>query len=258
MAEVLKVRKETKLHTTLALGFKTKADAGQFVMLWLPGVDEKPMSLSAVKKEGFEVTFKKVGPFTELLSKVKKGEKVGVRGPYGRGFSLKGRNICFVSGGVGLAPLMPLIMQASERKKNITIVAGFKNKTQILFQKKLSKIKADLHLITDDGSYGVKAFSSDMLEGILNQSRKKFDMIYCCGPELMMKKVLDISLKNNIPSQYSTERYMKCGTGVCGSCMISTLRVCKDGPVFTDKQLKNTEFGLYSRWPEGGKAHLHW
>jgi dihydroorotate dehydrogenase electron transfer subunit len=92
-----------------------------------------------------------------------------------------------------------------------------------------------------------------MLEGVLASG--KYDCVLTCGPERLMKRVADICLKNKVPCQASLERYMKCGVGLCGSCAIdsSGLRVCKDGPVFTAKQLENSEFGRYTRDKAGTK-----
>jgi len=256
MVEILSVVKENSLVKTLTLDCKLKAKPGQFIMLWIPGVDEKPFSLSKINGSKIEVTFKKLGPFTEKLFSLKAGDKVGVRGPYGNGFRLAGSKICFISGGVGLAPLMPLIEQAVKKKRNVTVISGFKDKTQLLFQNRLSRLKAELHIVTDDGSYSRKAFSTDIFESLL--ASQKYSQVYCCGPELMMKKTLDLCLKKKIPCQLSAERYMKCAVGLCGQCCLAGFRVCKDGPVFTEKQLKDTEFGTYSRNAEGKRIPLHW
>ncbi|MCX9015285.1 MAG: dihydroorotate dehydrogenase electron transfer subunit, partial [Candidatus Methanoperedens sp.] len=95
---------------------------------------------------------------------------------------------------------------------------------------------------TDDGSAGMKGYVTGLLDDV---DAGKFDMIYCCGPEPMMKKVLD-----RVPpekAQFSLHRYFKCGIGVCGACCIDGLRVCKDGPVFRGDVLKETEFGKFKR-----------
>jgi dihydroorotate dehydrogenase electron transfer subunit len=255
MANVKSVVRENPCASTLALDLKLKAKPGQFIMLWIPGVDEKPFSLSRIK-ERTEITVKNAGPFSERLLKSKKGSQVWVRGPYGNGFTLKGKKICFISGGVGLAPLMPLIEEASRKRKNVTVIAGFRDKKNLLFQKRLSKAKAEIHVVTDDGSFNRKAYATDILEEQLGI--KTFDQLYCCGPEPMMKKTLDLCLKKRIPCQMSVERYMKCAVGICGQCCLDGLRVCKDGPVFTGKELKNTEFGRYTRNAEGRRIAIHW
>lgn len=255
MVNVKSVVRENPYASTLALDILLDTKPGQFIMLWIPGVDEKPFSLSRIK-ERTEITVKKTGPFSEKLLNVKKGGQVWVRGPYGNGFTLKGKKICFIAGGVGLAPLMPLIEEACRKRKNVTVIAGFRDKKNMLYQKRLSRAKAEIHVVTDDGSFNRKAYATDILEEQLET--KTFDQLYCCGPEPMMKKTLDLCLKEKIESQFSTERYMKCAVGICGQCCLDGLRVCKDGPVFTAKQLEDTEFGHYSRNAEGRRIAIHW
>ena len=111
-------------------------------------------------------------------------------------------------------------------------------------------------ITTDDGSAGEKCQCHEVLGEIAKKG--KFSQILCCGPELMMKEVLDISVKENIPAQFSLERYMKCGIGICGSCSIDPggLLVCKDGPVFNSEMLRDTEFGRYKRDAAGSRYDL--
>jgi len=110
---------------------------------------------------------------------------------------------------------------------------------------------------TDDGSFGHKGFCTECLLETL--SSQKIDMVYCCGPEVMMKKVLDICREKGIPAEMSLERYMKCGFGVCGSCCLEGTgwRVCRDGPVFTSEQLsKVTGFGREKRDAAGRRVNV--
>ncbi|MDD5111301.1 MAG: dihydroorotate dehydrogenase electron transfer subunit [Candidatus Altiarchaeota archaeon] len=255
MVAIKSVMRENDLVRTFTLDARLDAKPGQFIMLWLPGVEEKPFSLSGISG-GMQITVKNVGPFTGRLFKLGKGDEAGIRGPYGNGFTLKGRRVCFVAGGVGLAPLMPLIGQAASQKKDVTVIAGFRDKKSLLFQKRLSAINADLHVVTDDGSYNRKAYATDVLKELIAQ--KKFDMLYSCGPELMMKLALGIAAKAGIPCQLSVERHMKCAVGICGQCGLGGFTVCRDGPVFTGEQLADTEFGKYSRNAGGARVGLGW
>ncbi|MCX6694858.1 MAG: dihydroorotate dehydrogenase electron transfer subunit [Candidatus Altiarchaeota archaeon] len=239
MVRILGVASETPSHKTFILEKKIRAVPGQFCMLWIPGVDEKPFSFSGVKGN-VKVTVKKIGGFTEELFKLRKGDLVGFRGPYGKGFApVKGR-VCLVGGGCGIAPLLPL----KDYVKGDVIIAA-KNKSELMFSGEFKKKGFSVHLVTDDGSAGMNGFAHEKLAELLKT--EKFTMVYTCGPEIMMKKVLDLCLKKKIPCQLSLERYMKCGIGVCGSCMLSEYRVCKEGPVFTGKQLSGTEFGVKTR-----------
>lgn len=248
VVKVLDNKLEATGVKTIKLDANIEASAGQFVMLWIPGIGEKPFSLSKVGKNP-EITYDVRGKFTKALFSLKKGDLLGFRGPYGNGWSLKGKKkIAIVAGGVGLAPLMPLIESGKDK---LTVIYGAKNKELLVFKKRLSKPK--VVYTTDDGSFGEHCYACDALEGVL--TRGNYDAVLTCGPETMIKKVLDICMKNKIPCQASLERYMKCGVGICGSCAIdpSGLRVCKDGPVFTAEQLKDSELGKYARDKAGSK-----
>ena len=108
---------------------------------------------------------------------------------------------------------------------------------------------------TDDGSFGFKGFVSKKLEEVLKE--KKFKAVYCCGPELMIKSIFNICEKHNIEMQASLERYMKCSFGVCGSCALGPYFVCRDGPVFDSKQLRQVgDFGKYAKLKSGKKVTL--
>jgi len=246
IVKIKKIIKENPDIKTFFLDAKINYKPGQFIMLWLPGVDEKPFSLSYTKPVA--VTVEKKGIFTEKLFKMKAGDKVGIRGPYGKGFKLK-NNAVVVAGGCGYAPLAPLI----EKLKKPTIIFGCKTRSRVVFKKRFKRLKPNI--CTDDGSLGFKGFSSDLLKQMLKET--KFNVVYTCGPEIMMKKIFNICEKNNIECQASLERMMKCGFGICGSCVCDGQLVCKDGPVFNSKQLREMEdFGKYAKLKSGKKATL--
>lgn len=256
MVRILGIRTETPTVKTFILNKKIRAKPGQFAMLWIPEVDEKPFSFS--KLDGnLEITVKEVGPFTRKLFSLKKGDLIGFRGPYGDGcFRVKGKRICVAAGGVGLAPLMPLIDEILKGNRDLTVIIGAVTEKELLWMDRLESRKIDLLTATDDGTCGKKGSVCDVLKKLVGKTR--FDRIYSCGPELMMKRVADIALKEKIPCQLSLERYMKCGMGICGQCCIDPtgLRVCKDGPVFTAKELRGTEFGRYKRNASGSRCDL--
>jgi len=247
------VRKESSNVNTLALDKKADGDFGQFYMVWVPGEGEKPYASSRLGKN-IELTVRIVGPFSEKLAGKKKGEYIGIRGPYGKGtFKLKGKEVCFIAGGVGIVPLIPLIESREAKSRKKTVILGAKNKEGLLFLDRIKKSKSSLTIATDDGSIGEKAFPHEIFRKLLKE--KRFDQVYCCGPEAMMKKVLDICLKEKIPCQMSLERFIKCGIGICGSCALDPegLLVCRDGPVFTGEELEKSEFGRYRRDASGSK-----
>lgn len=248
VVKILETRTEAKNILTIKLEKDIDAKAGQFVMLWIPDVGEAPFAVSKLGKNA-EITIDVVGDFTKKLASMKKGDLIGVRGPYGNGWNLTGKKkIAIVAGGLGIAPVMPII-----ESQKCTVIYGTRSADYIKFKDRLEKCGSKVIYTTDDGSYGQHCYACDALEGVL--AGGNFDVVLTCGPEVLMKKVVDICLKNNIQCQASLERFMKCGFGLCGSCTIDPTgwRVCKDGPIFTAKQLENTEFGKYKRDMAGAK-----
>ena len=111
-------------------------------------------------------------------------------------------------------------------------------------------------LTTDDGSFGRKGFTTDVLEEFLSKNKYK-KIVYTCGPELMMKKVFEICNKYKVECEASLERYMACGFGICGKCMVNDKIVCVDGPIFNSKQLsKLSEYGKFARLKSGRKVNI--
>jgi len=225
---------------------------GQFVMVWLPGVDEKPLALSYMDGES-AITVQRKGKFTEEAFKLKKGEFIGVRGPYGNGFEVDiCKRPCIIAGGMGIVPLAPLAEKLAKKKP--VIIMGAAGKGKLLFRGRMERI-GGVEYTTDDGSLGKKCFACDILEDVIGRSRA--DVVYGCGPEPMLKRVFEICKKKKVECQLSLERYMHCGFGVCGSCAVGGYRVCADGPVFSSRQLENmSEFGRFARLKYGEKVKL--
>lgn len=235
-------------HTkTFFLDYDMEGMPGQFAMLWLPGFDEKPMSVSYFGKEaGFTVEAR--GRTTKKMFSLKEGDRLGVRGPYGKPFTLKDDAI-LVGGGVGMPPMAVL----AEHVKNPIILQGARSKDRLMFQDRLKDM--DARYATDDGSFGHKGFVTDLLEEQLKKKRPS--IVYTCGPELMMKKVVGICKDNDVPCEVSLERYMRCGYGICGSCVCGEMIVCRDGPVFSIEQLeKMDDFGKKALLVSGRKGSL--
>ena len=254
---------KTESPTVKTFTFKdevcTRAKPGQFLMLWIPGVDEIPLSILDAKEDGaVSVAVKKVGEATQALHNKKAGEIIGLRGPFGNSFTLKEEKILVVGGGTGMAPLLFLAKKLASKATKLVFVIGAKTKKELLFIDKLEEIcgKRDLVATTEDGSYGVKGLATTPLETLLTKER--FDMIYTCGPEQMMRKVLDLAEKHKIALEASLERLMRCAIGLCGSCVVGKYRVCRDGPVFTASQLREVEkeFGILKRDFNGKRIPL--
>jgi dihydroorotate dehydrogenase electron transfer subunit len=237
----------------------TKAEPGQFVMLWIPGVDEIPLSVLDTEKDGtVSIIVKNVGEATNALHKMKVGDFIGVRGPFGSSFTARGKRIVMVGGGTGITPLLFLSKRIASKAERLRFIIGAKTKEELLLVKKLKELCGEGNVIatTEDGSYGIKCLATAPLETLL--AKENFDVIYTCGPERMMRKVLEISQKHEIPLEASLERLMTCAIGLCGSCVIGKYRVCIDGPVFTGDQLKEVkdEFGILKRDFDGRKIAL--
>ncbi|MFX0034744.1 MAG: dihydroorotate dehydrogenase electron transfer subunit [Candidatus Hermodarchaeota archaeon] len=221
---------------------------GMFVILWLPDIDFLPMSISNIKGNLLEVTVQKIGEGTTKLFELKEGDKIGIRGPFGNSWNYEDASkILIVGGGMGIAALTSLIEPLKHNKKNIIVTIGAKDETSLIFANRLIDLIPSTMCSTDDGSVGRKCFVTDTIEEIL--AKNKIDLIITCGPEIMMKKVLEIAESKKITIQTSLERKMKCGIGLCGSCCIgedNNITVCKDGPIFNSEQLKKfPQFGSY-------------
>lgn len=249
---------ETDQVKTFYFTHDLNSKPGQFVMLWLPGIDQKPFSITYDDNKKFGLTIFKRGPLTEKLFTMKVGERVGITGPYGTDFSIKpNTNYIMVAGGYGAAPL-GFLAELVSKQTNITIdfCVGAQNKECLLFEQRLTKIpNTKIHISTDDGSKGHKGFVTDLLTKVIQEKDDKSNILVCtCGPELMEKKVLDICNENDVAGEISIERFMKCGYGVCGQCAVDPIGICMctDGPV-VNKKLANkiTEFGVYHRNKSG-------
>jgi dihydroorotate dehydrogenase electron transfer subunit len=244
---ISEVVRETPSVSTLWFDHRFSFNPGQFVMVWVPGVDEIPMALSSPSS----ITVQKVGDATTSLLYLKKGDSIGIRGPFGNGFALKDETLA-IAGGVGAAPLLPLAMTGVIS----TFILGARTADELLFRKRLEEV-TDLEIMTDDGSAGKSGFAVQGMDGL---SLDRYSQVCVCGPEKMMSAVLHRLQDEGLPERgkFSLHRYMKCGCGVCGSCCIdpSGLCVCRDGPVFSGDQLTGSEFGHYSRDASGRRRVL--
>lgn len=238
----------------------SKAEPGRFIMIWVPGVDENPMSLSNAHGEMASVTVRGWSRSSLALYKSKVGDRLGIRGPYGKSFTRMQGKCLLVGGGTGLAPLVPLAVQLAKSRSKVTLVIAGKSEGQLLLRKNaLARLSGKKHRVlftTEDGSYGMTGLASDMVEKLLQE--EKFSMVYTCGPEKMMKKILDLAEAANVPGEASLERIMKCGIGLCGSCTIGRYLLCRDGPVLSFEHLRKVpaEFGVFWRRDSGTPVYL--
>ncbi len=247
IVEIEKVKQETPTVKSIFFDWGEEFKPGQFVMIWIPGLDEVPM---AVAREDLDfITVKKRGEATETLQQMEPGDKIGVRGPLGEGYSLKKDPILMVTGGCGGASLIQAVYEAEREENRIICCLGAETKKELLFKEKLSE-RTELRIATDDGSAGREGFVTEIASEVMDE--EDIGSMVTCGPEIMMKKVVDTARDRKIPVQASLERYMKCGIGICDSCTIDGKQVCRDGPVFEGKELeKMDEFGRFERAKDG-------
>ena len=227
---------------------------GQFSMVWIPGVNELPMSVMVSNQnDQAALTVRKRGDSSTALYNLSIGQQIGVRGPYGNSFEIKDGKILLIGGGTGLVPLMRLI-QFSNPSNHITVLMGSQTKTEVFFEeiakKLLEKNEHEIIAVTEDGSYGEKGYVTDVLEILLEKN--SYDAIYTCGPEIMMYKTVQMANKKGIFVQASLERMMKCGIGICGSCCVNDDLACRDGTIFDGNHLsQKSEFDHSHRTKSG-------
>jgi len=222
---IRKVVRENEQVKTFVFEGRMICEPGHFVMVWLPGFDEKPMSIA--NDDPLALSIAAVGPWSREAHKLKEGDYMWLRGPYGNSYKLKGKKVVLVGGGYGIAPLRFLYQRAKRAGVNAVLVMGARKKSLLM---QLPKCR---HMITtDDGSAGMKGRVTDALKKLLGKG--KYSCVYTCGPEKMMKAVVDVCNEHKTAYQVSIERYMKCGIGVCGQCAINGKLACYDGTIFDD------------------------
>ena len=242
---------------------------GQFVMVWVPGIDEVPMSLSGCDNDGnWSITIKNVGECTNAMYNLKIGDFIGVRGPLGNHFKYTNqtsKKFFLIGGGIGMAPLKFLSNELTKMNIKHTIIEGVKIKDEVMFKDFLQEPTSkycEVHYCTDDGSYGIKGIPSDIFKEMINKYNEKNLsnlVVYSCGPEIMLYKLFQICQEFKIEYFASLERIMRCGCGLCGLCTLDPLGllVCKDGPIFNSATLKEIQdFGKYQRDFTGKKISI--
>ncbi|MCG7844740.1 MAG: dihydroorotate dehydrogenase electron transfer subunit [Methanomassiliicoccales archaeon] len=237
---------------TLRFDWEAPAAPGQFVMIWIPGVDEVPMSLSYLgDRKG--VTVKNVGEATKALTSMQVGDRFVVRGPYGRGYHVPRGEILVVGGGTGMASLLPAMERIAAN--DVHTVIGARNLNELLFEERAAKASSMVKVSTDDGSKGFRGNAVQLAKLMMEQ--QDYDMVLGCGPEKMLFYLHQLCVEKDVPCQMSLERYMKCGAGLCGSCAMDGMRVCREGPVFSGDELKHLkEFGKQRRDECGRRVRL--
>jgi dihydroorotate dehydrogenase electron transfer subunit len=224
---------ESSKVCTLVLDRHLEAKPGQFVMAWLPGLDEKPFSL--VGSAPVTLTVAQVGPFSTAIHGLEIGDRLWLRGPLGQPFTLPGtaspkaESLLFMGGGYGVAPLHYLAEHAQAVGWPVHMIIGARTAEDVVFANRFAALGAGVTITTDDGSLGQRGVVTDAAEALLD--KRGFAALYACGPEPMLDAVERLARARQLPAQLSYERYMRCGFGVCGSCAREGWLVCRDGPV---------------------------
>jgi sulfhydrogenase subunit gamma (sulfur reductase) len=254
---------ETQDTRTLRLEFKDEAlrdsfdfHAGQFGEYSVFGAGESTFCIaSAPTRKGFiECSFKAVGKVTSALREVNVGDTVGFRGPYGNWFPVddwKGKDVVFIAGGIGLAPVRCVIWNVLDRREefgDVTIVYGARSVDDLVYKRELEEwaSRADVKIVTtvDPGGQtpewtGEVGYVTPVVEATAPKAKNAVAVL--CGPPIVVKLTLPVLDKLGFADDaiFTTlENRMKCGLGKCGRCNIGPVYVCKDGPVFTAAQLK--------------------
>ncbi|MEM0057119.1 MAG: dihydroorotate dehydrogenase electron transfer subunit [Candidatus Geothermarchaeota archaeon] len=221
--------------------YNPEVKPGMFLMIWVLGYEEIPISPSLVKGNVIRLTVMNRGPTTNRIHRMAIGDKLYIRGPYGRGFDLtrEGRYM-LVGGGYGASPLIYAAHVLKNKGFDLTYVEGVKTASRSLFISEAKSLGVDVALVTEDGSSEHKGLVTDYVEKVIHL----YDYVLGCGPEEMLKKLLKICHERGVKCQLSVERIIKCGIGICGSCSIGRrgLLVCKDGPVFYGDELVSMGF----------------
>jgi len=257
---IVRVKKETHdaftLETQPVRGKKHfEFQPGQFNMLYVFGVGEVPISISGdpAKPDVLLHTIRAVGTVTKHLKKLKKGDVIGVRGPFGSAWPVneaEGSDVVIIAGGIGLAPLRPAIYQVLARREkygNVFILYGARTPADMLFRKELEQWRGRFDLEVDATvDTAPRGWLGNV--GVVTQivQKAKFDphqsVAMICGPEIMMRfTIMELQKEGLEPADIhlTMERNMHCAIGFCGHCQFGPEFVCKDGPVFSYQRIRN-------------------
>jgi NAD(P)H-flavin reductase len=262
IAVIERIIEETPGIRTLHFNFKDKKlreeftfESGQFGEYSVFGIGEAPFCISSspTRRDHLEFTAQRVGRVTNALHRLGVGAEIGFRGPYGNSFPLdylQGKNLVFVGGGIGLAPLRSLIWNVIDNRdkyKNIALIYGARSPADLCFKYDLDAwgknktIKSVTTVDRGDASWtGKVGVVPKILEEVAPSAKNAVAIV--CGPPIMIRFTFPVLTKLEFtPEQMLTtlEKRMKCGIGKCGRCNIGNIYVCRDGPVFTYAQIKS-------------------
>lgn len=225
--------RENYRSRVIELEGKIKAEPGQFLMVWVPELGEKPYSI--MRNDPLTILVVAVGSFSRGINRLRAGERIWLRGPLGKGFSINGRHSLLVGGGYGAAPLFNLAQKTATLQGEQEICLGGRIKADLVLLDEFSNMGFPVFSATEDGSFGHKGLVTSLVEKRIKAFAP--DGIYACGPEPMLAAVERMAAAHHISCQLSREAQMRCGIGLCGSCELETggektgWLTCVDGPV---------------------------
>lgn len=229
-----------KLMKVEAPQISKKAQAGQFIILRIDEKGERiPLTIADYDRiEGtITIIFMEVGKTTKQLGKMKIGDEIlNFAGPLGKSSEIEkyGTVVC-IGGGVGIAPLYPVISELGKAGNYVISILGARNEKLLMLEKEIKELSDEIHICTDDGSKGTKGFVSNVLQNLIDEG-KKINVVWAIGPVIMMKVVAELTRKYNIKTVVSLNPIMVDGTGMCGGCRVTigdeTKFACVDGPEF--------------------------
>ena len=252
-------------HDTFTLDLRSASgeiptfEPGQFNMLYVFGVGEIPISISGDPDDNSRLlhTTRVVGTVTRAMSRLRPGDTVGVRGPFGRGWPIDtadGKDVVVVTGGIGLAPLRPALyrmLNDRDRFDKIVLLYGARTPEDILYLNELeawrSRFDLEVHVTVDRATgdwHGNVGVVTTLIPRAPFDPRRTVSLI--CGPEIMMRFTIQELAKRGVSGEniyVSMERNMKCAVGLCGHCQYGPSFVCKDGPVYAYPEIESI-FGV--------------
>jgi sulfhydrogenase subunit gamma (sulfur reductase) len=261
IARIDAVRDETPDTKTFTLRFREPEDSkafrflpGQFVELSVFGYGEAPFCIasSPTQADTFETTIRRTGSLTDALHQLGPGAEVGIRGPFGNGFDVegaRGKDLLFVAGGIGLPPLRSLIRNVLDERdgfRNVTVLYGARTPVDLVYKDELKEWEAasgvEFHVTVDNALPGWTG-NVGMVPVLFTKTtlRPESTIAYVCGPPIMIKFVVQDLFMHGFKEESvisTLERMMQCGIGKCNHCAIGHRYVCRDGPVFNFKQIR--------------------
>ena len=216
-------------------GNTAELKAGGFVNIKLDGFYlRRPISVCDYDDETLTIIYKAVGKGTDYMSELCKGESLDVLTGLGNGYDItkSGDKVLLIGGGAGVPPMYRMCKDLISAGKTVTAILGFNTVNEVFYEDEFKSLGADVKVATADGSYGIKGFVTDAMDGV------EYGYFYTCGPEPMLKAVYNAT---DVSGQFSFEERMGCGFGACMGCSCKTKygnkRICKDGPVLVKEEI---------------------